>query len=209
MAALEACAVDANMSIHLDSPSIQLKHFGKARTGIRRRLISLPAHALPAVERRRGRASRPHVPCAILGREMSDEPAPPDPVALTRRALEAANSHDLDGVMSFYAPDAVWDLSDAGLGTFEGAAAIRSFIEEWWKTWGDHLIEVEEIVDLGHGVVFSPLREDGRLVGSDSHVEQRRGWVYLWGDGMVERQTAYLDVDDARAAAERLAESRG
>ena len=140
---------------------------------------------------------------------MPDESTTPHLVALTRRALEAANSHDLDAVMSFYAPDAVWDLSDAGLGTFEGVAAIRSFIQEWWETWGDHLLEVEEIVDLGHGVVFSPLREDGRLVGSDSHVEQRRGWVYLWVHGMVERQMGYLDIDEARAAAERLAESRG
>ena len=110
--------------------------------------------------------------------------------------------------MSFYAPDAVWDLSDAGLGTFEGVAAIGSFIDDWWGTWGDHLIEVEEIVDLGNDVVFSPLREEGRLAGSDSHVEQRRGWVYLWVDGMVERQTGYLDIDEVRAAAERLAESR-
>ena len=31
--------------------------------------------------------------------------------------------------MSFYAPDAVWDVSPMGIGTFEGRAAIRSFLE--------------------------------------------------------------------------------
>jgi ketosteroid isomerase-like protein len=139
---------------------------------------------------------------------MSEESTTPDPIALTRRVLDAAGRHDLDAVMSFYARDAVWDLSDAGLGTFEGVAAIGSFIEEWWGTWGDHLIEVLEVVDLGRGVVFSPLREDGRLAGSDGHVEQRRGWVYLWVDGIIERQMGYLDIDEARAAGERLAESR-
>ena len=75
-------------------------------------------------------------------------------------------------------------------------------------TWGDHLIEVEELVDLGHGVVFLRVREDGRLMGSDGHVEQRRGWVVLWVQGMIERFAAYLDIDEARAATERLAEGR-
>jgi ketosteroid isomerase-like protein len=140
---------------------------------------------------------------------MPEESTTPDLVVLTRRMLQAANRHDRDAVMNFYAPEAVWDLSDVGLGTFEGVAAIGGFIEEWWGTWGHHLMEVEEIVDVGHGVVFSPIREDGRLAGSDSHVEQRIDWVLVWGDGLIERQTGYLDRDEARAAAERLAESRG
>jgi ketosteroid isomerase-like protein len=139
---------------------------------------------------------------------MPEESTTPDLVELTRRAIEAGSRHDIDSVMSFYAPDAVWDLSDVGIGTFEGVAAIRSFVEEWWGTWGDHLIEVEETVDLGHGVVFSSVREDGRLAGSDRHVEQRRGWVFLWMEGGFERATVYLDIDKARAAAERLAEER-
>jgi len=43
--------------------------------------------------------------------------------------------------------------------------------------------------------VFSPIREDGRLVGSDRHVERRRGPVFLWAQGIVVRHTAYLDID--------------
>jgi ketosteroid isomerase-like protein len=101
----------------------------------------------------------------------------------------------------------VFDLSDVGIGTFEGAAAIRGFFEDWWATWGDHLVEVEEMVDLGHGVVFMDVREDGRLVDSDSHVEHRRGWVNLWRQDKVFRVVVFLDVNEARAAAERLAES--
>jgi hypothetical protein len=88
-------------------------------------------------------------------------------------------------------------------------AALRAFLEDWWGTWGDHLIEAEEIVGLGDGVVFSRVREDGRLVGSDRHVEQRLGMVFLWTQGMIERHTAYLNIDQARSEAERLAESRG
>jgi ketosteroid isomerase-like protein len=140
---------------------------------------------------------------------MSQEPTTPDLAELTRDVLDAASRHDLDAAMSFYAPDAVWDLTDAALGTFEGVAAIRSFVEDWWGTWADYLLEGEETVDLGHGVVFSSVREDGRLVGSDGHVEQRVAFIFLWAQGVVERQTAHLDIDQARAAAERLAEERG
>jgi ketosteroid isomerase-like protein len=139
---------------------------------------------------------------------MPDESATPDLVELTRGAFDAASRNDVDALVSFYAAHAVMDLSDAAIGTFEGVAAIRTFLEDWWGTWGDHLIEAEEIVDLGHGVVFVRVREDARLVGSDRHVEQRPGMVFLWRQGMIERHTAYFDIDEARAAAERLAEAR-
>jgi ketosteroid isomerase-like protein len=140
---------------------------------------------------------------------MSEESTTPDLVEFTRRIFAAGSRHDLDAVLSLYAPDAVLDLSDAALGTFEGLAAIGSFLEEWWGTWGEHVIEVEESVDLGHDVVFSVVWEDGRLVGGDSHVQQRRGWVTLWAEDVISRTTVYLDIDEARAAAGRLAEERG
>jgi ketosteroid isomerase-like protein len=140
---------------------------------------------------------------------MSEESTTPDPVEMTRRIFAAGSRHDLDAVLRFYAPDAVLDLSDAALGTFEGVAAIGSFLEDWWGTWREHMIEVEESVDLGHGLVFSLVWEDGRLMGRDSHVQQRRGWVTLWVEDVISRTTVYLDIDEARAAAERLAEERG
>jgi ketosteroid isomerase-like protein len=139
---------------------------------------------------------------------MSQESTTPYLVGLMRQALAAANRHDLDATMRFYAPHAVLDMSDLGIGTFEGVAAIRGFTEDWWGTWGDHLVETDEIAELGHGVVFMGAREDGRLVGSDGHIEQRRGWVFVWVEGMIERFTVYLDVDEGRVAAERLAEER-
>jgi ketosteroid isomerase-like protein len=140
---------------------------------------------------------------------MSEESTTPDLVERMRQALAASNRHDLDAMMRFYAPDAVLDMSDLGIGTFEGVAAIRGFTEDWWGTWGDLLVEADEIAELGHGVVFMRAREDGRLVGSDGHIEQRRGWVFVWVEGMIERFTAYLDIDEGRAAAERLAGERG
>src|SRR4051794_37874212 len=140
---------------------------------------------------------------------MAEQSTTPDLVDRTRQAFEAVSRHDIEALTRFYALNAVLDLSDVGIGTFEGVAAIRGFLDDWWGTWADHLIEVEQIVYLGRGVVFSPIREDGRLVGSDSRVEHRRGLVFLFVRGVVARHTVYLDIDAARAVAERLAEERG
>jgi len=61
---------------------------------------------------------------------MSEESTTPDLVELVRRSVEAAGKRDLDAHMAFYAPDAVWDASPMGIGTFEGQAAMRGF----WET---------------------------------------------------------------------------
>ena len=55
------------------------------------------------------------------------------------------------GVMSFVAPDAAWELRS---GIFQGTEAIRGFLEGWLGSYEDHRVEAEEILDLGHGVVF-------------------------------------------------------
>jgi len=49
--------------------------------------------------------------------------------------------------------------------------------------------------------------QDGRPVGGDGRLRQREGWVYLWTGGSIARLTI-SEVDQARAAAERLAQER-
>ena len=58
-----------------------------------------------------------------------------------------------------FAADAVYDMSAAGFETSEGAEAIRRFVEDWHRSWEDYRYEEEELLDLGHGVVLSVLRE--------------------------------------------------
>jgi ketosteroid isomerase-like protein len=139
---------------------------------------------------------------------MAEESTTPALVELAQQAFEAASRNDVDALLGLFAADAVLNAADLGIGTFEGVAAIRSFLEDWWGTWERHLIEAEEIFDLGGGVVYARVREDGRLVGSDRHVEQRLGMVFLWEEGSIVQMTPYKDIDEARAAAERLAEER-
>jgi ketosteroid isomerase-like protein len=139
---------------------------------------------------------------------MTEESTTPDLMELGEQAFEAGSRHDLDGVMRFYSPDAVLDMSTVGLGTYEGTLAIREFVLGWWATFEDHVLEQEETVDLGHGVLFSTIREVGRLAGSDGLVEQHRGWVTVWVGNKIVHHAFYGDMDEARAAAERLAQER-
>jgi ketosteroid isomerase-like protein len=136
---------------------------------------------------------------------MSQNPTTPGPAELVRKQLEALDRGDLDGVISSVAEDGVLD-GRAEL--IRGRAAIRGFLEEWFGAYEELDFELEEVRHLGGGVVFAVVIQDGRLVGSDGHVRQREGWVYLCVGGSIAR-LATSDVDQARAAAERLAAEWG
>jgi ketosteroid isomerase-like protein len=137
---------------------------------------------------------------------MPEEPTSPDVVELTRLAFEAVNRRDIDGVVSCFAPDGVLDGRAAG-GLYEGRAAIRGFLDDWFSSFAELRMEVEEFAVLDDGVMLAVVKQEGRPVGVDGQVHQREGWVIRWSaDGLLERLTTLPDIDEARAAAERLAE---
>jgi ketosteroid isomerase-like protein len=137
---------------------------------------------------------------------MPDESTMPDLVERVRRQFEAGNRRDIDAVMSSFAVDAV--LEGRALGdVFEGQAAIRAFVEGWFGMYEELEFKLEEVHDLGDGVVFALVLQEGRPAGIAGHVRQREGWVYVWVGGLIARLTA-SDINEGRAAAERLAEER-
>ena len=140
---------------------------------------------------------------------MPEESTTPDLVELARRSVEAASGRDLDAIMTWYTPDVVWDMSPLGMGTFEGKAAVREFMEDWLASYEDWELRALEVQDLGNAVTFGVLVQKGRPVGSSGEVELRYASVNEWQDGKLARITNYGDIDEARAAAERLAEERG
>jgi ketosteroid isomerase-like protein len=140
---------------------------------------------------------------------MAEEAATPDPVELTRRSIEAGGSGDFDAMVSVFAPDGVWDMSPLGIGVFEGRAAIRGFLEDWIGSYEGFKNRVEEVQDLGNGVLFVVSNQDARLVGSSSRLQELWAVTVMWRAGFVEHVATSRDLDEARAAAERLAKERG
>jgi ketosteroid isomerase-like protein len=130
-------------------------------------------------------------------------------IELTRRSLEAWNSRDFDGAMVMFSPNPVWDATGIGLGVYEGHAAIREYLVEWTGLLDELHFELEEIVDLGHGIIFGVAFTTGRMKGSSGELDLRWAAIADWADDLLKRVAAYTDIDEARAAAERLAQERG
>jgi len=139
---------------------------------------------------------------ALLHREESPTP---DVVELAQRYLDAVNAGDIDAATSLFAPDIVWE---GAFQTFEGRAAVRGFLQDWVDAHDEFELAAEEVRDLGGGVVFSVFIQRGRPRGATGWVELRAATVNIVVDGLAERATVYLDVDEARVAAERLAGER-
>jgi hypothetical protein len=140
---------------------------------------------------------------------MPEESTTPDLVELTRLAWEAVgNRGDMQALGANYSPNAVLDTAGYGMGTFEGREAAVGFLKEWVSSFEDLTIEVDEILDLGNDVVLTLYHQKGRPIGGTKYVRVRSAGVSMWVDDMVVRTTLYSDIDEARAAAERLAQER-
>ena len=138
---------------------------------------------------------------------MTEESTTPDLVERVQRAVDAVNARDIDALMSLYAPDAVFDTEVFGV--FEGRKAIRGYLEDWLGAYDEVRVEIEARRDLGNGVIFDVVVQHGRPRDSTGWVQFRYGNVSTVVDGLIERTTYYRDIDEARAAAERLAQERG
>jgi ketosteroid isomerase-like protein len=138
---------------------------------------------------------------------MAEEPTTSDLVELITSLFEAADRGDWDAVLAPYAPDAILESEDGFTGE-AGASRIRGFWEEWASMFEDWTIEVETVVDLGHGIVYAVYHSEGRPAGSTGVVRERASFIYEWVDGMIARTLVGSDSVEARAAAERLAEER-
>jgi ketosteroid isomerase-like protein len=140
---------------------------------------------------------------------MPEEPTTPDAVELTRRAFAAANEGDFGALMSYFGPDSVFDVSSWGFGTYHGKLAIRRFLEDWIGSFDTYERVAQETLDLGNGVIYTAAVTQGVPSGSRADILLRGASVLVWTEGMIMQVTNYRDIDEGRAAAERLAEERG
>jgi ketosteroid isomerase-like protein len=139
---------------------------------------------------------------------MSEEAATPNLVEIVTSHFEAAERGDFDAVFSAYAPNCTWE-SGHGMTDTVGVSEVRGFWERFAARFEDRTIKVDTVVDLGNGVVFAVWHGEGRLPGDTGVFKAGGAYIFEWLDGMITRVIAWQDIDEARAAAERLAEERG
>jgi hypothetical protein len=66
-----------------------------------------------------------------------------------------------------------------------------------------------EAWDLGNDASFGVLSLDASPAGSAGRVRAQWGFTVTWEEGVIVRVIGSRDIDEARAAAERLAQERG
>jgi ketosteroid isomerase-like protein len=140
---------------------------------------------------------------------MAEEFTTPDLVELVNAVTDAASKRDFDAALSFFDLNPVWDMSEMGMGIFEGRDQVRGLFEDWNSSYDEWEIALENLLDLGHGVVYLVATERGRLAGSTGHLQLRYAGVLVLAENLIASVKTYTDIDEARAAAERLAEERG
>jgi ketosteroid isomerase-like protein len=140
---------------------------------------------------------------------MSEESTPPDVVELARRFCDSLERRDYDATLSFFGEDPVWDMSEMGMGVFEGPIPVRGLLEDWNGSYEEWEIEIEDLLDLGNGVVYVVVTERARPTDSTGRVQLRYAAIVVFAGEMIARAKTYPDIDEGRAAAQRLAEERG
>jgi ketosteroid isomerase-like protein len=139
---------------------------------------------------------------------MSQHPVTASALELTRSVYACLNDREFDAVADMFSARAVWDVSRWGLGIHSGRAAVRRFLGDWFESLEEFKVEVEEMLDLGSGVVYVEVLQIARRAGSREYLRLRSAPVYEWAEGKVARLTLYPDIDEGRAAAERTAQAR-
>jgi ketosteroid isomerase-like protein len=128
-----------------------------------------------------------------------------DLVELTRRSMQQTNTRDFGDAVAWFAPDAVFDVSEAGVGRFEGREAIRSYLEDWIGAYERQEYRSWEGVALGGGVVFVVAELEALPAGSAASVRERWAFTVLWREGAIALVTASREIERAREAAAALA----
>jgi SnoaL-like domain len=137
---------------------------------------------------------------------MSEQSTTPDLVELTRRSLEAGFK-EIDAGLRSFARDAVWEVP--ALGTrLEGVEAIRGFLVDWRGAFAEFEIDLQEVLNMGNGVVLTSAQSNAILQGGAMPLQQLFVYVAVWIQGEISRVTVYTDIDEARAAAKQLVEER-
>src|SRR6478672_11463676 len=109
---------------------------------------------------------------------MSEESTTSDLVELVRFQFAAFNRRDFDAVLEFYASNAHWrgTVDDA-----DGIPAIRDLWVSYLSAFEELDVVLDDVVDLGNGVVLVDSRHLGRLVGGATLAEER-AFVYEFVD---------------------------
>jgi len=123
-------------------------------------------------------------------------------VEIVRRATDAYNRGDLDGILENWAPDAVLDWSNSrGLeaGVYRGHDEIRAFTERFLSAFEEVRLEIEDPVEVEEDLLI--LENVTYLRGRDGiEVQARSAWLTRFRNGKQTSLTLYQTKREALEA---------
>jgi ketosteroid isomerase-like protein len=133
-------------------------------------------------------------------------------VEVIRRSIEAFNSGDVEAMLAIADPELEWrpafGAATDGATAYRGHAGFREYWRGTQEIWDHFHFEPERFVDDGSCIVVVG-RGSGRAKGSGIEVDQPFAMLWKVREGKPVFGQTFTDPDEAYAAAEQLAESRG
>ena len=121
---------------------------------------------------------------------------------VARRAFEAFNAGDVEGLVEASHPDCEWLPFRAQLEgeTYRGHDGVRRFFYDMQEDWREFQIELVEQREVG-GRVLLVGHIEGLGRGSRVAVSSDAGFVMDFRDGRIVRVVSYSDPEQARREA--------
>jgi ketosteroid isomerase-like protein len=129
---------------------------------------------------------------------------PQDAVEVIRKQFAATNERDFPRAMEYYADDVVLVVEEGFLntGTFEGIEAVGEWFGDWFRAFGsDYHFTIDQIREVGPGVVFLVATYGGTGRTSGVEVSDRRAYLYRVEDARITRAQLFLAPERALEAA--------
>ncbi len=89
----------------------------------------------------------------------------------------------------------------AGVGVTHGLEAAQEFLLEYWETFENFRVELEEVIHADDEQVVTVVRDGGRIKGSDAETWNRFFHVWSFSDSKIARLSIHIERNRALEAA--------
>src|SRR5262245_4618114 len=126
-------------------------------------------------------------------------------VEALKRAFEAGNHRDIEGLLAEVHPEVEWhpaiaELREGEARPYRGHEGVREWFRDQNEAFAEVLLDYSEFRDFGERVVgIGRLRTRGKVSGVET--ESPVAWVVEFKEGKAIHAQAYLDPGDALEAA--------
>ena len=130
---------------------------------------------------------------------------------MIRAAIDAFNSGDIEAMLAIADPELEWrpafGAATGGATIYRGHAGFREYWRGTREVWDYFHFEPERFTDDNTSILVVG-RGSGRATGSGIDIDQPFAMPWNVRAGKTLRGQTFIGIDEARAAAERLAQER-